>query len=229
MLNPSTRHITWLANGNNISVNEELLTHALIVRFDSIVEDNTKRDFKYPDLKGYCYTYRDKILNAHLSLIMDWFDLDAPTGKASHRMSKWAEIISGIMEHAGWQGLSDNRIKEIEESTLTEAIWNELFGTIHNEYGEKKWNVKSIYTIANDEDMLGYYLRGDKETERKRHLPHLLKGQEGQIRKGLKLQKPMKMGVSTTNHLVPDFVPDLYPTFKKYGRDFSQWPCGFRA
>jgi hypothetical protein len=117
----------WLATGNNVELSKEMGRRVVSIRLDAGVEHPEDRaGFKHA-LPGWALQHRVELVTGCLSLVTRWLDAGRPAGPSSlGRYESWAEVIGGIVSHAGFDGFLSNRADRIAAADRESAEWAAL-------------------------------------------------------------------------------------------------------
>ena len=104
---------TWIATGNNLTLGAEMARRAYRIRLDAGVSNPAKRTgFKRTDqeLLSWAAGNRGTLVAALLTMIRAWWVAGQPQADvpAFGSFNNWAQVLGGILAHAGVQGFLDN-------------------------------------------------------------------------------------------------------------------------
>ena len=136
----------WMFTGNNIQFGGTLQRRVQIITITTDVEDPHLRTL--PDLNSHVKQYRDTMLNACLTIFVEWLAKDAPTKDVSlGSFEKWARTIGGILDFAGIFGFDPAVIERSDEDSAIRAFIIDLFEA----FNITDFNSKDILTAAREE------------------------------------------------------------------------------
>ena len=89
---------TYILNGKNVDVLEDLGNRAVFIRLDSD-EEAAEKEFKDDQILSNVLKDRAKYFSAVYSLIQPWIKAGRPAGEKNHRFKRWVKDLSGIFNH----------------------------------------------------------------------------------------------------------------------------------
>lgn len=99
----------WQVTGINPRLGPEMARRAVFISLNSRVEDNSARNYRHDDFKGWLSENRSRIIGAILTLIRAWWVKGAKPGKAKlASFESWSGVIGGILETAEIGGFLSN-------------------------------------------------------------------------------------------------------------------------
>lgn len=110
--------LIWCVTMNNTRGSADLVARSMPVRFH-FEGDPSHRDYGGRDPKEYARRHRVDLLGELVGMIDHWNRLGRPPGVARHSLTKWAEIIGGIMVSIGFPEFltnSDEAAAEFNDS-----------------------------------------------------------------------------------------------------------------
>jgi hypothetical protein len=116
----------FILPGNNVQLSGDIPRRCFWIRLDAKTSRPYLRDgFRHPNLETYVKKHRGELLAALLTLARSWFVAGCPpsTGKPLGSYERWAEIIGGILEHAGIPGFLSNAYDLYEQADDESAQW----------------------------------------------------------------------------------------------------------
>jgi hypothetical protein len=120
---------TWVATGNNLTMNDEIARRSYLVELTSTMERPDLRpasDFHHPDLLGWVRQRRVQLLSSLLILVQNWINHGAPLHKDAPTLASyetWSQIVGSILRESEIRDFLGNeeRKREIaEDDTGTE-------------------------------------------------------------------------------------------------------------
>jgi hypothetical protein len=125
--------VTWVALGNNVSVNGDLARRVYRIRLAPAAENPQDRDsseFRHPNLRRWTKEHRHELVAAALTLVRAWFS-SAPEGQrvenaAGRRFGsfeQWGGMVGGILDHAGVEGFLGSLVEWRSETDFETQWW----------------------------------------------------------------------------------------------------------
>lgn len=103
----------WVITSNQTSGSEDLISRGLPVRLR--YEGNPRERHFRENLLEYVSRYRLQILGEMAGMVYRWKQAGKPLGGQQHRCVKWAQVIGGILQVAGFDQFLAN-LDEVEEA-----------------------------------------------------------------------------------------------------------------
>lgn len=115
--------LTVCALGNNIEVQGDMPRRTILVRLASpLSRPELRQDFRHGDLRGWVTEHRPALLGALLTMLRSWSAAGAPQStKRLGSFDAWAQMIGGVLEHAGVDGFLANA-DEMRERAATDDV-----------------------------------------------------------------------------------------------------------
>jgi len=146
-----------LSGNVGISYTPDLANRSIFVRLFLDIEDANTRKFENPNLHGFVYKNRARILSALYTLIADWYKKGCPAGSiAFASYPEWAEICGGIMENANYANPCkriDNVLYEGDSETTEMKIF---FDLCYGEFGERVVKIEDLRNLAEMNEIFTY-------------------------------------------------------------------------
>jgi len=183
----------WIMTSNNAKLSEDASRRTVRIRLVSKVEYPEDRDdFQHRDLLTYCRKNRPLILSALWQCVAEWIDADRPTPPEPFRRTlgsyhSWAQVIGGILFHAGETEHLANARKAREEQNMDADEWPEFLDAWHDEHGPLPCSAKQLWTICNANDLLIGTRGGGSELSQIKRLSNELRGVRDSIRFGYRI------------------------------------------
>jgi hypothetical protein len=93
--------LLWFLTMNDTKTSPDLVSRGLPIRF--WYEGNPgERNFQDRDPLAYAREHRTEILGELAGMVVVWNQAGRPRGTRRHRCDRWARVIGGILESAGW-------------------------------------------------------------------------------------------------------------------------------
>jgi hypothetical protein len=147
---------TWLITANNPSLSTELARRCIPIQIDAKLERPwTRTSFKHPKLSQWMLRHRGQVLYALLVLVRSWVAAGKKSGSQSlGSFEAWAEVVGGILEHAGIDGFLANlndHLDLIDEQDLEWPAFVEAWGRA---FGEAWCRTDQLLALARSESLL---------------------------------------------------------------------------
>jgi hypothetical protein len=145
---------TWVATGNNIDVGGDLARRCYRIRLDARQAQPWKRTgFRHVNLKQWVAEHRHELLHALCTIVAGWNASGRPPAPALSAMggyTVWAQIVGGVLEHAGISGFMAN-LDAFHADADQEARQWEAFLTSWTEwYGEQAVTTSELVAHVRD-------------------------------------------------------------------------------
>jgi hypothetical protein len=159
---------TWLVTANNPHLSLEIARRCVRVRIDPKRDRPWKRSvFKYPLLRDWARRNRAVLVHAILVIVQSWIAAGRPVGaKPLGSFESWAEVVGGILGHAGIPGFLDDTETLYEEADAEGQQWREFVAAWWAIHGDTWVATADLLRLAGERDLLGGVV-GDK-SERSR-------------------------------------------------------------
>ena len=164
-----TRHVTfpnaatWMATGNNLRWSTELAARLVPCRLRATCERPRELTGFHHTLPDWAIENRPRLVAAVLTLVRAWIVAGRSPGHAVLGMFQdWASAISGILEHAGIDGLLGNRRELFNRADEEGTIWGPFVQAWADAHGSEPVKVSTLVKLADDNALLGNLIRGDK-------------------------------------------------------------------
>ncbi len=146
----------WLATANNPVLSHELHRRTVRIRLDADAERPWLRDgFRHPDLVGWVRSERGRIVAALLDLARAWLLAGRPDGGPRlGSYAGWADVVGGILAHAGVRGFLDDRDHDHEAEDPVEAEWRALVARWQERFGTRTVDGKDLLGLAAGDGLL---------------------------------------------------------------------------
>lgn len=159
---------TWLVTANNPHLSLEIARRCVRVRIDAKRDRPWKRFvFKHTPLRDWVRRNRAALVHAVLVLVQSWIAAGRPAGtQPLGSFESWAEVVGGILGHAGIPGFLEDTEKLYEEADAEGQAWREFVTAWWALHGDAWVATADLLRLAGERDMLGSVV-GDK-SERSR-------------------------------------------------------------
>lgn len=121
--------VTWMALGNNVSVNGDLARRVYRIRLAPKVANPQDRDvsnYRHPDIKRWTRENRNDLIAAALTLIRSWFAGERAESAAGRRFGSfeaWGGMVGGILDNAGVEGFLGSLVEWRSETDYETSYW----------------------------------------------------------------------------------------------------------
>jgi hypothetical protein len=160
-------NVLWLANGNNITVSNEISRRTVWIRLVSAMESPWTRkeaDFVHPNLLAWAKEYRLLLIQALLTIVQAWIVAGQPAGQATlGSFESWAKVIGGILENACIQGFLNNADQFYAKADEDLALWQEFVDAWIDEHSSADVGVKQLYELAKEKELLSELFEGKSQ------------------------------------------------------------------
>ncbi|MCG3134343.1 MAG: hypothetical protein HMLKMBBP_01648 [Planctomycetes bacterium] len=159
---------TWLVTANNPHLSLEIARRCVRVRIDPKQDRPWRRSvFKHPQLRDWARRNRPALVRAVLVLVQSWIAAGRPAGaQPLGSFESWAEVVGGILRHAGIEGFLKDTEKLYEEADSEGQEWREFVTAWWAIHGDTWVATADLLRLAGERDLLGGVV-GDK-SERSR-------------------------------------------------------------
>ena len=114
--------LIWAITMNETRASADLISRGLPIRLFYEGEAE-KRKFEGPNPIDYARENRLEILGELAGMVVNWNTAGRPKGSRSHRLTRWAEIVGGIVETAGFpEFLSNAQAAAVAFNTATDGL-----------------------------------------------------------------------------------------------------------
>ncbi len=168
-----TKSVQFYLNGNNSSMERDLINRSINVRLDSGLENPEERTHFRHVLPRAALEHRTFYLSAAVSLVQRWIDAGCPTGTGPvlDSYGDWMRCVAGILEVAGVSGFNRNR-PDFKRRADTEGADAAIF--VEAWLGSGALNGRSPSALLPLAEEV-FSLNGDCEENRARSLGHRLR------------------------------------------------------
>ena len=150
---------TWAAAGNNIKLGGDIARRCYWIRLDARTSRPWRRaGFRHPDLLSWAEAERGRLLAALLTLARSWCAAGRPLAADTVTLGgfqAWADVLGGILAHAGVPGFLCNLETLYETADEEASEWEAFLGVWYETHSE---NALTVATLA-DEIASGSALR----------------------------------------------------------------------
>ena len=183
----------WMATGNNLLWDNDLVTRILPCRLTATCERPRERTgFRHP-LPSWAAENRPQLVAAMLTMVRAWIVAGRPAGSVSFgSFQQWASCISGILEVSGINTLMQNRNELQEQSDEESAAWRPFVLAWHEEFGTDVVRVGDLADLATKKELLADWLRAETPKGVSTKMGHALKKMRGRIFGQWRISPPLQ-------------------------------------
>jgi hypothetical protein len=140
----------WIATGNNPEFSNEMARRIVRIRLDAHVERPWQRaGFRHPDLMIWVRANRGRLVAACLTLCQGWIAAGRPRGtRTIGSYESWAEVLGGVLDVAGIEGLLGNLDEMLEASDGEGAVWRSFVSAWWDRFGTAEVGTNDLYETA---------------------------------------------------------------------------------
>jgi len=143
----------WMATGNNVVPAGDIPRRCYTIKLDAKQARPWQRTgFKHANLLKWVRENRNKILSAIFKLAQNWIYAGRPLPDnlpVLGNFDEWAQIIGGILFHAGVRGFLGN-LEEMYKKSEEDEGWEEFFAAWYELLGEKQFTLKEVAYALRD-------------------------------------------------------------------------------
>ena len=139
--------VTWIATGNNIRLGGDLARRCYWIRLDAEMSRPWTRDrFRHPNLMAWARKHRGKLLAALLTIARAWFAAGRPASDVPRigGFQEWADMVGGMLAHAGVHGFLGNVAELYEQADDTSTQWEGFLFALREFFGENSFTVAEL-------------------------------------------------------------------------------------
>jgi hypothetical protein len=154
---------TWVVTANNPRLSLEIARRCVRIRIDPKMDRPWSRTgFKHSPLRDWARANRVRLVHAVLVLVRAWIASGKRPGKAVlGSFESWADVIGGILEHAGIPGFLQDTEALYEAADSEGQEWREFVGAWWEAHHDSWVPTSELLAIALKRDLLGSVV-GDK-------------------------------------------------------------------
>ena len=216
---------TWVITANNLQLSTELVRRAVRLRIDPGSERPWERTkFKHHPIRQWARANRPQLVHAALTLIQGWIAAGRPVGrKPLGSFESWAEVVGGILDHAGVSGFLEDRDQFYQTTDQEGQQWSGFMELWWEEYGDSPVTTAELFELADQRDLLGFVLYGKTERAQKTRLGKALAGMRDRRFGDLKLTTSIDAHRKVAVYRLVPMATDL---FKGHKLVFEDGICG---
>jgi hypothetical protein len=147
-------NVTWIALGNQVSVNADCVRRAYWIRLAPAYanpQDRPSESFRHPELKEWTREHRSELLGAVLTLIRAWYAGGCgytPRGESFGSFTRWEKTVGGVLQAAGVEGFLDGLRGKRAESDWTGSVWVEHLAWLAESFGTGGFSCADVRSRA---------------------------------------------------------------------------------
>lgn len=161
-------NVLWLANGNNVTVSNEISRRTIWIRLVSELESPWTRaesEFVHPNLLEWTKEHRLLLIQALLTMTQSWIVAGKPAGQATlGSFESWARVIGGILENAGIYGFLGNANQFYAKADEDLELWREFVNVWWSKHASESVGVKQLYELMRENDLLPGLFEGKAQS-----------------------------------------------------------------
>ncbi len=181
----------WVCTANNPDFSLDVARRTVVVRIDSGQEQPWRRTFRHPNLKAWARAHRGALVSAALTLVQGWLAAGRPT--VPHppigSFEGWAEVMAGVLGHAGIPGLLGNYEATFEEASREVEEWVEFVEAWFEMSGTGPVTAGELMELAKRRTLLLDVLGDGSERGQGTRLGQALAGQKDRVYGGLQIKR----------------------------------------
>ncbi|OKJ46771.1 hypothetical protein [Streptomyces sp. CB02115] len=144
-------NMLWVANGNNLTVGDDLARRTIWVRLNPEVRPDTRDPsaFAAGDLNEWLQLHTAEVLHALLTLLRGWVSAGMP--KSDHHMASfgaWPRTLGGILNWMCLPGWLADREAQMEDADEDSMEWAAFLSVWHDELGTKEYTSQNLVDFA---------------------------------------------------------------------------------
>jgi hypothetical protein len=181
------------ATGNNVALSHEVARRIVPIVLDAKIphpETRSADSFRHPDLRTWVREHRGELIWASCVLVRAWLAAGRPrpTGlPAFGEFEAYAEVVGGILQHAGIPGFLANRLALGEQADVEGAAWREFVAAWWERHGTDTVTTGDLWPLTMADDAIP-----DPKTDEPRGTPLPLGLRDGSPH-SLKVQLGLKL------------------------------------
>jgi hypothetical protein len=160
---------TWIVTANNPHLSLEIARRCVRIRLDAKTDRPwTRTGFKHAPLRDWARGNRARLVHALLVLVRAWLATGRPPGKRIlGSFESWAEVVGGILEHAGVPGFLHDTEELYEAADAEGQEWRELVRAWWDKFGPRWVSAGELLDLALERDLLGSIVRDKTQRAQK--------------------------------------------------------------
>lgn len=153
----------WLATGNNLDFNNELVRRTIAIRLDARVDRPWERSgFRHDPLIPWVRCHRHELVWALLVLVQHWRACGRPawSGRAFGSFEAWSAVVGGILQAAGIEGFLANREEQYRRADSDTEDWRAFVSAWWAKHGAVAVKTSDLHQLALADELLPSILAG---------------------------------------------------------------------
>ena len=194
----------WIATANNPALTLEIARRCIRIRLDARQDRPwASRTFKHHPLLAWVQAERHRLLGALLVLVRGWIGAGKPRGTRSlGSFESWAEVIGGVLEHAGITGFLDNLDELYESADRGTAEWRAFVLVWRRRYTSTWIRVSDLVTLAETSQLLHGVLGDGKPHSQRTRLGKALARMRGRQFDDLRIESQLNTHDKVTEYRI---------------------------
>jgi hypothetical protein len=145
--------VTWVALGNNVSVNGDLSRRVYRIRLAPTSADPQDRDssaFRHPNLRRWTRDHRVELVSACLTVIRAWFVLpeserpENVNGRRFGSFEQWGGMVGGILDNAGVPGFLGSLREWRSETDFEGQWWSAHLSWLRSQFADTEFTIRDV-------------------------------------------------------------------------------------
>ena len=168
----------WVVTGNNPKLTLEIARRSIRVRLEPAEERPWQRTgFKHDPIYPWVQQRRHALVRAVLVIVQDWIGAGQPPGtKTLGSFENWAEVVGGILCHAGVRGFLEDTSEFYEAADSEGAEWRAFMKVWWDTYRDQPVGIRDLLALADEHDLVGFAYAARSETAQRQRLGRQLTG-----------------------------------------------------
>jgi hypothetical protein len=170
--------VTWLVTANNPRLSMEIARRSARIRLTPAEDRPWERtEFKHHPIRQWALENRPDLVYAVLVIVQSWNAAGRPAGKITlGSFENWAAVMGGILHHVGVKGFLEDTDEFYEAADLEGREWRAFVNAWWEKYGDTWVQVRDLWDLANDFDLIGFVLGHKGERSQRTRLGMRLAG-----------------------------------------------------
>ena len=144
--------------GNALQMGGDSGSRTLTIELTAERPDPENREFKHPDILGWCDRHRGQILKAALTILLGNPTLRNPTARIETRFKAWFVLVGSAVEHAAKLAGMPVRMADLfahsEAEDDTVGVLAELLGLLLQAFPSREFTIEALTTKLNSQNAL---------------------------------------------------------------------------
>lgn len=142
----------WIATANNAALSGEISRRTVRIRLDAKVDRPWQRSgFRHPDLRAWVTEHRADLAWSAITIIQAWLATGRPIPSDLPTLGmfeNWANVLGGVLHHAGIPGFLGNLSAFYDESDSEGAEMRAFLSSWWEKHQETPVGVAALWEIA---------------------------------------------------------------------------------